>query len=384
VRLHRGVAVKVAAQVDQVFFDVPGGVGTYVRNLIPALAARDPSLEMRLFHARFDAPAEPEPWMRAFPVDEVPGSIRSLYPRWNLAGRPALPEAIRSTDLVHATSASAVPPNAEGQRLVVTVHDLAFETYPSMFPRPWRAMYRLGLRAAVRRADAILTPSRNTAEDVLSRTKVDPARLHVVPLAATPPGPETEVIDALERLKVRPPYVLFVGTLEPRKNLVRLVRAYRRVAATGLPHALVLAGPLGWRHESLMRELALEGPGDIVMTGALPPAELDAIFRAADAFAYPSLYEGFGLPVLEAMTRGIPAIVSNTSSLPEVTGDAALGVDPRSIREIAAAIETLCTDVDLAERLAAAGRLRAERFSWDETARRTLEVYERVLDAKER
>jgi glycosyltransferase involved in cell wall biosynthesis len=131
-----------------------------------------------------------------------------------------------------------------------------------------------------------------------------------------------------------------------------------------------------------MRELALEGPGEIVMTGALEAGDLDAVFRAADAFVYPSLYEGFGLPVLEAMTRGIPAIVSNTSSLPEVTGDGAIGVNPRSIREIASAIETLCTDVGLAERLAAAGRLRAERFSWDETARRTLEVYERALEAK--
>ena len=376
--------MRVAAHVDQVFFDVPGGVGTYVRSLIPALAARDPSLEIRLFHAHFEPAPEPEPWMRAFPIDELAGSIRSLYPRWNLLARPALPSALRSADLVHATSASGVPPSGEDQRLIVTVHDLAFERYPRMFPVRWRAMYRMGLRAAVRRADAILTPSRNTAEDVLSRTKVDPAKLHVVPLATTPPGPEVEVAEALGRLKVRAPYVLFVGTIEPRKNLVRLVRAYRRVAATGLPHALVLAGALGWQHEPLMRELALEGPGEIVMTGALPAADLDAVFRAADAFVYPSLYEGFGLPVLEAMTRGIPAIVSNTSSLPEVTGDAALGVNPRSIREIAAAIETLCTDVDLAERLAAAGRTRAERFSWDETARRTLEVYDRVLDAKER
>jgi glycosyltransferase involved in cell wall biosynthesis len=376
------VAVKIAAHVDPVFFDVPGGVGTYVRNLIPTLTGRDPSLEIRLFHARFEPAPKPERWMTAFPVDEVPASIRSLYPRWNLLGRPALPASIRSADLVHATTASAIPPAGDEQRLVVTVHDLAFERYPGMFPRTWRAMYRTGLRAAVRRADAILTPSRHTAEDVLSRTKVDPAKLHVVPLAAAPPAREVEVADALGRLKVRAPYVLFVGTIEPRKNLVRLVRAYRRVAATGLPHALVLAGPLGWQHEALMRELALEGPGEIVLTGALEPGDLDAVFRAADAFVYPSLYEGFGLPVLEAMTRGVPAIVSNTSSLPEVTGDAAFGVNPRSIREIAAAIETLCTDVAQAERLAAAGSLRAERFSWDETARRTLEVYERALETK--
>jgi glycosyltransferase involved in cell wall biosynthesis len=243
-------------------------------------------------------------------------------------------------------------------------------------------MYRLGLRAAVRRADAIVTPSRATAEDVLSGTRVDPRKLHVVPEAAALPSSEVDVGEALARLKVRTPYVLFVGTIEPRKNLVRLVRAYRRVAASGVPHALVLAGPLGWHHEALMRELALQGPGEIVMTGALAPAELDAIYRAADAFVYPSVYEGFGLPVLEAMSRGVPVVASTTSALPEVTGEAALGVNPRSVREIAAAIASLVGDVALAERLASAGRLQAERFSWDETARITLEVYERVLDAR--
>lgn len=374
--------MRLALHVDQLFFAVPGGVGTYIRNLVPALAGRDPSLEITLFHARFDPPGAAEPWMGAFAREELDGSIRGLYPRWNLAARPALPPPLRSAELVHAMSASAVPPVADGQRLVVTVHDLAFDRYPGMFPRTWRAIYRLGLRAAVRRAHAIVTPSRNTAEDLLSRTDVDPRKLHVVPEAAALPPSDVDVGEALSRLKVRPPYVVFVGTIEPRKNLVRLVRAYRRVAATGVPHALVLAGPLGWHHESLMRELALEGPGEIVMTGALAPDELDAVYRAADAFVYPSVYEGFGLPVLEAMTRGVPVVASNTSSLPEVTGDAALGVNPRSIREIAAAIESLCTDVDLAERLAAAGRRRAERFSWDETAARTLEVYERVLEAK--
>jgi glycosyltransferase involved in cell wall biosynthesis len=378
--MRGGLAVRVAAHVDQLFFNVPGGVGTYIRNLVPALAGRDPSLEVTLFHARFESPRPPEPWMDGFAEAEVPGSIRSLYPRWNLTARPALPGAIRSAELVHAMSASAVPPTAHGQRLVVTVHDLAFDRYPKLFPRAWRAMYRLGLRAAVRRADAIVTPSRSTAEDVLSRTNIDPRKLHVVPEAAALPASQVDVGEALARLKVRTPYVLFVGTIEPRKNLVRLVRAYRRVAATGVPHALVLAGPLGWHHESLMRELALEGPGEIAMTGALAPAELDAIYRAADAFVYPSVYEGFGLPVLEAMGRGIPVVASTTSALPEVTGDAALGVNPRSVREIAAAIASLVGDVAMAERLADAGRLQAERFSWDRTARMTLEVYERVLD----
>jgi glycosyltransferase involved in cell wall biosynthesis len=211
---------------------------------------------------------------------------------------------------------------------------------------------------------------------------VDPGKLHVVPLASSMPTGTLDADEVLARLKIPTPYVLFVGTLEPRKNLVRLVRAYRRVAANGFPHALVLAGPLGWHHESLMRELALRGPGDILMTGPLSDDERDAVFRAAEVFAYPSLYEGFGLPVVEAMARGVPTVVSTTSSMPEVAGDAAIGVDPRSVREIARAIESLLSDVDLADRMAARGRAQADRFSWDETARLTLEVYASVTGAK--
>lgn len=374
--------MRVAVQVDQLFFNAPGGVGTYIRNLVPAMSARDPSVQLTLFHSRFPSSEPPERWMREHRVEELPQTIRSLYPRWDLFGRPALPRSLRDAEIVHATSSAAVPPAGDGQRLVVTVHDVAFEYFPNLFPRAWRILYKAGLRATVRRADAIVTPSRNTAEDVLSRTDVDPARLHVVPLAASLPQGRLDSEEVLARLKVPAPYVLFVGTLEPRKNLVRLIRAYRRVAASGFPHALVLAGPLGWHHESLMRELALHGPGEIVMAGPLSADELDAVLRAADVFVYASLYEGFGLPVLEAMARGVPTVASTTSSVPEVAGGAALGVDPRSVREIAQAIESVVSDVGLADRLASRGRAQAERFSWDETARLTLGVYEHVLGSK--
>ena len=372
---------SVAFHVDQLFSPAPGGIGTYVRNLVPALARRDPSLELTLFHARFAGAPPAEPWMRDLPTEELRAGIRGLYPRWNLSGRPPLPEPLRAADLVHAPSSVAVPPAAGGQRLVVTVHDLATMAVPALFPPKWRQVYRAGLRAAVRRADAIVTPSRFTAEDLLSRTKVDPARVHVIPegaaLPEAPAGPDPD--RALSRLRVPTPYVLFVGTLEPRKNLVRLVRAYRRVAASGLPHALVLAGPLGWQRQALLRELALAGPGNVVLTGAVGPEELDALYHRADAFVYPALYEGFGLPVLEAMLRGVPTVCSNTTALPEVAGDAAVGVHPGSIPDIAAGIRSVLSDPELVGRLADRGRARAERFTWDEAARLTLQVYEKAL-----
>ncbi|MDP9341768.1 MAG: glycosyltransferase family 4 protein [Actinomycetota bacterium] len=369
---------SVAFHVDPLFFQAPGGTGTYIRHLVPALVRQDPGLEVKLFHARFEE-AVPERWMRSLWVEELPRGIRGLYPRWNLTGRPGLPSALASLDLVHAPSSVAVPPAAERQKLVVTVHDLAFLVVPHVFPPVWRYVFRIGLRAAVKRADAIIAVSRNTAEDLLSRTKVDPARVHVIPEAAAVPQEAGDPEETIARLKVPRPFLLFVGTLEPRKNLVRLIRAYRRAAASGLPHALVLAGPLGWRHQTLLREIALYGPGDVVLTGPLAPLELDALYRSAAAFVYPALYEGFGLPVLEAMARGVPTICSNTSSLPEVAGDAAVGVNPASVREIASAIEVLLTDPARMQRLSDRGRARAERFSWDETARLTLQVYEKAL-----
>ncbi|HZA26233.1 MAG TPA: glycosyltransferase family 1 protein, partial [Actinomycetota bacterium] len=208
----------------------------------------------------------------------------------------------------------------------------------------------------------------------------DPARIHVVPLAASLPSSEVDPDETLRRMKIPRPYLLFVGTLEPRKNLVRLVRAYRRAAArAALPHRLVLAGPLGWRPRPLLREIAVDGPGEILLTGKRSPDELDALYRAAAAFTYPSLYEGFGLPVLEAMARGLPCIVSTTSSLPEVAGEAALAVEPRSVAGLTLAIEHVLTDQAAAAKLSTAARARAAQFSWEQTARMTLKVYESLL-----
>jgi glycosyltransferase involved in cell wall biosynthesis len=369
---------SLAFLIDQVFFQAPGGMGTYVRELVPALSRAEPSLEITLFHSRFEA-APPEAWMGRYPRVEVPSSIRRLYPSWALARRPPLPPELGTPDLIHSPVPAAVPPAGPNQRLVVTVHDVAFLVHRELFPIQWRAMYRAGLFRAVRSADAIITVSRHTAEDLVRYRRIDQRRIHVVPLAASLPHIGSDMEETLARLKIRPPFVLFVGTLEPRKNLVRLVRAYRRAVARGAPHALVLAGPIGWGHQQLMRELALEAPGEIILTGETSQADRDALYRGASVFVYPSLYEGFGLPVLEAMGRGAPCVVSTSSSLPEVAGEAALPVDPRSVAGLTEAIERVINDRELASSLSAAGRKRADRFSWDETARQTLDVYKSIL-----
>ncbi len=366
---------SAAIGVDALWNDVPGGVGTYIRHLVPAMLDRDPSIDVRLFHARFDRPDPSEPWMHGRRVVTLRSGIRTLYPRWNLVGRPPLPPPLASADVVHATSAVAIPPGGQRQGLVVTIHDLAFLRYPEAFPPRWRLLYRLGLRAAARRADAILVPSTSTARDIVEATAVPVQRVHVTPLAATADVAAGDPERVLARLRVAKPFILFVGTLEPRKNLLTLVRAYRRAARRGLEHALVLAGADGWGLDELERELAAGGPGAIVRTGFVEAADLDALYRSADAFVYPSMYEGFGLPVLEAMTRGVPVVTSNASSLPEVAGDAAILVDPRSIDQLEDAIARVADDRELAARLSSAGVRRAATFSWNETARLTLAAY---------
>jgi glycosyltransferase involved in cell wall biosynthesis len=371
---------SVAFHVDQLWFSAPGGIGTYVRELVPALQRADPDLEVVAFRARFLSDQTVR-WTVPMkdPAVVLRGSIRTLYPLWNLFGRPPLPAALSRCDLVHAPNPAAIPPASARQQVVVTVHDLAVERFPHLFPSRWRWLYRSGLRAAVRRADAILTPSRATADDLLARTAVSPERVHVVPLAASLPPSDADPPSVTERLGIRGPYVLFVGTLEPRKNLVRLVRAYRNAVGTKLPHALVLAGPTGWRSEALEAELAPVGPGAIVRTGPLAGTELDALYRGAAAFVYPSLFEGFGLPVLEAMGRAVPTIASDIPPIREVAGDAALLVDPTSEPGLAAAIERVLAGDALADDLRRRGPIRASRFSWEAAAEGTLAVYRKVL-----
>lgn len=378
-QMRRGLQVKIAFHVDQLWFQAPAGIGTYVWELFPALTAGDPSLDIVPFRSTWRRdPARI--WLLAQPPVVVPGSIRTLYPWWDLFGRPPLPAELDESAIVHATNPAAVPPVRRGQRLVVTVHDLAFQRFPELFPHNWRWLYRAGLRAAAKRADAILVPSQSTADDLVASTSVPASRVHVTPLAPSLVASDEDPTQALERLGVVRPYVLSVGTLEPRKNLVRLVRAYRQVAPD-VPHMLVLAGVPGWRMEALEAEFARPGPGTMVRTGRVSDEELNVLYRGADVFAYPSLYEGFGLPVVEAMARGVPTLTSNTSSLPQVAGDAALLVDPTDVSEIAEALARLLTETALAEDLRQRGLQRAATFTWAATAQATLDVYRRLTGA---
>ena len=368
--------MRVAFQVDQLGFRAPGGIGTYVERLLDALPDADPQVEIVPFHAPFvEGPSFVVPTSTGRWGVELRTPVRYLYPAWDILGWPPLPAALRGCGVVHVTNPAGVAPVRARQALVVTVHDLAFEHFPEAFPPRWLRLYRAGLRAVVRRADAVCTPSRSTADDLIARTGIDAAKVHVTPLA---PGPETPLgprDDPLEAHGVRPPYLLFVGTIERRKNLVRLVRAYRRLAAEGLPHDLVLNGSMGWGADEVLDETRRGGAGRIVWSSDLFGGTFHELYRRADAFVYPSLYEGFGLPVLEAMQHGVPVVSSHSSSIPEVAGDAALLVDPTDEDALTDALRSALTDPGVRADLARRGPAQAARFTWEATAHATLAVY---------
>jgi glycosyltransferase involved in cell wall biosynthesis len=257
------------------------------------------------------------------------------------------------------------------------VHDLAFRHFPDTFPAAGRRYHERSARIVADEAARIIAVSQATARDLIELYGVEPERVTVVPLGVEPPaaadGPAAARL--LADLGVRGPFLLSVGTLEPRKNLPRLLAAFGEVTDELPDHFLVVVGPVGWGP-------ALRPTWDSVrvkLAGPVDDAVLHALYRAAAGLAFPSLYEGFGLPVLEAMAHGIPVLTSDRSSLPEVAGDAALLVDPLDRGAIAKGLVRLATDSALRRRLAAAGQRRAARFTWPATAEATWAAYREVL-----
>jgi glycosyltransferase involved in cell wall biosynthesis len=271
--------------------------------------------------------------------------------------------------------------------VVVSIHDLSFEHLPQTFNRRSRTQLRLTVRHSARRAAKILSLSEYTRRDIIETYRIEPEKVAAIPLAA--PAHFARVTDDKELQRVRHnygidgDYVLSVGSIQPRKNLVRLVKAYaslRGVHKENRFPKLVLVGKCAWLYDETLRALEETGVRDsVVLTGYVPEADLPALYSGALCFVYPSYFEGFGLPPLEAMKCGAPVIVGDATSLPEVVGDAGLKVDPFDVSAIANAIARLMNDSDLRRELSVKGQKRAEMFDWRETARRTLKVYEQVV-----
>lgn len=369
--------MRAAIFADQLHYAQPGGIGTYLRHLIPGLAGRMEAGKLILAH---HGPRDAGLFADVEGVEErrLPGRRDLTGLCWHGVGRPVLEAYLGELDLVHAPSLVYPPSRAP---LVATVHDLCICRYPNAFPARWRVFHRRGLSLILRHAGVILVDSRSTRDDLRSLTgRADP-RVKVVGLGVdAPPRPSGEEVErVLSRHGLRPPYILFVGTIEPRKNLCTLARAYASFGGAERLRSgeLVLAGPLGWmRRGEMSRILGQQG---VRWLGYLPQDELEAVYAAATVFAYPSLYEGFGLPVLEAMARGLAVVTSNTSSLREVGEGVALLVDPEDPMEMGKALRRLIEDPDLREELAQKGRERAAEYSWESTVEKTLRAYREAL-----
>ena len=355
-----------------------GGMETYVRNLVRSLATIDPEGDYTLLVRPLlsqDPPIAGAEHMRHIVVGSPNRFLRLPF----AASLALLREQI---DIVHVQIAA---PLLFGARIVVTLHDISYERYPQFFTPEIVQKLRVTVPLTLRRAAAVVTDAEFTRQDIVRRYCVPPEKVVVAPLAADPifrPLHDTaRLAEVRARYGTGEHFILCVGTLEPRKNLKTVIEAYVRLRrADATRHRLVLVGQQGWLYDDIFAAARASGyEEDLVFTGYVPDQDLVALFSAADLFVYPSIFEGFGLPVVEALACGTPVVTSNTSSLPEVVGDAALMVDPLDVEELARVTATVLTDAGIRAWLSARGPQQAATFSWERTARIVLRVYQDVL-----
>jgi glycosyltransferase involved in cell wall biosynthesis len=284
-------------------------------------------------------------------------------------------------DVAHFTN--GMMPIGSPVSTIVTIHDMSLRLYPQCHPLRRRLLNRPLMRVAIRQAASLVTVSESARRDLLRLHGVAADRVSVVHEAASPAFHPIADRAALDRVRSKyglpARFVLYVGTIEPRKNLSRLVGAFAQARRRGMPHHLVCVGPYGWSSRDLAGRIDRLGVKDAVhFTGYAPFADLPVIYNLGELFVFPSMYEGFGLPVVEAMASGLPVITSRTSSLGEIAADAAVTVDPGCTEAIAEALARVAADEPLRRDLSARGLRRAQAFSWTRTAREMLAVYQRA------
>jgi glycosyltransferase involved in cell wall biosynthesis len=365
----------VGFDVTALAFGYHSGVGRYTRQLLSALIDRHDDHRYALLANK--------PVKNALPggaIDHI--QRRTVNRTWWLQFVAPRTIARLQPELCHFTNVVA-PLNAPCP-IVVTIHDAAILMNPQWQPVKSLLAVRAFLPRVARRADAIITVSHSARRDLIAHLRLPPAKVHVVYEAAAPHYRAIENAAELDRVRrqydLHQPFAVYVGTIEPRKNLDRLVQAFARVQAIDQQQQLILIGQLGWKYQAVLKQIEKLGLQDRVRRlGYVAEEDLPAIYTLANFSVYPSLYEGFGLPIIESMACGTPVITSNRSSMAELGADAALLIDPLQVDSLANAWQRLMSDESLHAELRAAGLRRAAEFSWYRAAAETVEVYESVV-----
>ncbi len=360
--------------VEQLWQPVPGGSGTYIVELVRALREQGVPLAGLAAQHR-GAPSPTELGLPAMPLRESRLPRKALYESWNWLGRPLAEDLAPGAQVVHATT-WAVP----GTRLplAVTVHDLAFLRSPEHFTRRGNTYFKRSLERTRCGADAVIAPSQATADHCV-REGIPASRIEVVPHGVrTLPVGEGEVSRFRSAHGLQREYVLWTGTREPRKNLPTLLRAFALLAPRCPDLDLVLVGPAGWGDDAQEQALLTELSGRVHVLGRLSDADLAAAYTGARAFAFPSIWEGFGLPVLEAMAYGTPVVTSAGTCMEEVCGPAGLLAPAEDAAALTAQLALAIGPEH--DALAQAGLKQAARFTWEASANAHLDLYRRLAE----
>lgn len=296
----------------------------------------------------------------------------------------SLPIYIRKQGIDVLHSPGFVLPFLSKAKNVLTIADMTFINYPEVHTLLKRAYFSLLMPPSIRKADMVLAISESTKKDAVKLVNVNPKKIKVTHLAY---GEEFKVMDkkkakvfARTMYGIDSPFIIFVGMIEPRKNLIRIFEAFSEMKKEGIPHKLVIVGKTGWKYEKIFKSVDRLNLGkDVIFAGYIPDSDLAILYNAAEMLAYACLYEGFGIPILEAMACGCPVVTSNLSSMPEIAGDAALLVDPKEVQQIKSAMDRLIKDKKLRKDMIKKGLKRSSQFSWQRCARETIKAYEGMV-----
>lgn len=369
------IAIDFTAAITQ-----QAGIGRYTRNLVEALALLETPDRFTLFSNEPPTGQRPFPWAPNFQSRVAGPGNRRMTILWHRLHLPVPAELLMgNADVVHGPD-FALPPTLRARR-VVTIHDLAFLTHPECAVPSLIAYLNRVVPRAVHEADRIIAVSARTADDLVERLTVPREKISVIHIGVDPTFSPTTSEDAVAelcaRLELESPFILAVGTIEPRKNYERLIAAFAHATQEpDGPRMLVIAGRKGWLYDGVFDAVTKHKvEGRVRFLDYIADSDLATLYHAAAALATPSLYEGFGIPLLEAMASGTPIVCADAGPLPEVAGDAALLVPPEDVEAIATALVRVVCEPELRQNLIANGKTRVSHFNWEDAAKAHLAVY---------